>query len=193
MKNVSCQGCGEPTPSHDIISAGSIDAGYRQLCSQCFNAEMAERIGLDNFENVRFEPISVEDCVGHSHEFHFQLRLLGDIVALEAFEVSEGAPAGYEFQIIGNPDEDMFVLLGRMMQKIRRALSVKYIEDGEYGVQFAGEVVKGRITSDCNEFEQMPVMVIDGHEYSWEEFGRMLLSHEGWQFKLEIVDSDQEA
>lgn len=43
---------------------------------------------------------------------------------------------------------------------------------------------KMRITSDCNEFEQMPVMVIDGHEYSWEEFGQMLLSHEGWQFKL---------
>lgn len=86
----------------------------------------------------------------------------------------------------------MFTLLGKMIQKIRRSLSEKFIDDGDFGTQFAGDVVKGRIESDSNNFERMPVMVIDGREFSWEEFGRMLLTHEGWQFKLEIVDSSQE-
>lgn len=192
MNKVCCQSCGDSTSSYDIISTGSIEDGYRQLCSRCFNAEIAKRMGLDDFENQRFDPVKIEDCDGLPHEFHFQLRLLGNIVSLEAFEVAQGDPSGYSFQVIGDPDEDIFTLLGRMIQKIQRSLSVKYIEESDLGPQFSGQTVKGHITSDCNEFERMPVMVIDGREFSWEEFGRMLLTHEGWQFKLEIVDSSEE-
>ena len=32
----------------------------------------------------------------------------------------------------------------------------------------------------------------DGQEISWEDFGRMLMSFEGWQFKLEIFDRSHE-
>ncbi len=32
------------------------------------------------------------------------------------------------------------------------------------------------------------MLVIDGRDVSWEEFGRMLMTFEGFQFKLEIVD-----
>lgn len=192
MAEVKCQGCGESRPSFDIISVGSADSEYRQLCSRCFNNEMAERSGLECFENVRFEPVQIDDCTGQSHEFHFQTRLLGDIVALDAFELDDGVPAGYEFQVIGDPDEDMFGLLGRMIQKIRRALAVKFLEDGEYGLQIAGETVKGTIECDLSEVERTPLMLIDGREVSWEEFGRLLMSFEGWQFKLAIFDSSQE-
>jgi hypothetical protein len=34
--------------------------------------------------------------------------------------------------------------------------------------------------------------VIDGQEITWEQFGRMLMSFEGWQFKLEIYDRSKE-
>lgn len=34
----------------------------------------------------------------------------------------------------------------------------------------------------------MPLLVIDGQEVSWREFGRMLMTFEGWQFRMEIVD-----
>jgi hypothetical protein len=37
------------------------------------------------------------------------------------------------------------------------------------------------------------VLVIDGRRFSWERFGRMLLSFEGWQFRPEIVDRTEEA
>lgn len=30
----------------------------------------------------------------------------------------------------------------------------------------------------------------DGREVTWEQFGQMLMSYEGWQFKLEIKDRD---
>jgi hypothetical protein len=33
---------------------------------------------------------------------------------------------------------------------------------------------------------------MSGREISWEQFGRMLMSFEGWQFKLEIRDRSEE-
>jgi len=99
---------------------------------------MAARNGLEKFENVRFDPIKIADCVGQSHEFHFQLRLLGDFVALDAFEITQSVPTGYEFQLISAPDADMFSLLDRMIEKIRRTISVKFLEeDKNYGLQIA--------------------------------------------------------
>ena len=38
----------------------------------------------------------------------------------------------------------------------------------------------------------MPLLVIDGREVSWEEFGRMLMTFEEWQFWMEIVDESEE-
>jgi hypothetical protein len=39
--------------------------------------------------------------------------LLGPGVSLDAFELRNGEPAGYHFQIIGDPEDDLLVLLGR--------------------------------------------------------------------------------
>jgi hypothetical protein len=40
--------------------------------------------------------------------------------------------------------------------------------------------------------ERMPVLVIDGRDVSWEELGRMLMTFEGWQFRIEIRDRSEE-
>ena len=37
-----------------------------------------------------------------------------------------------------------------------------------------------------------PMLVIDGREISWEQFGRMVMGFEGWQFKFEIKDRSEE-
>jgi hypothetical protein len=34
------------------------------------------------------------------------------------------------------------------------------------------------------------MLVIDGQEVSWDEMGRMLMTFEGWQFRL-TADSDE--
>ncbi len=44
----------------------------------------------------------------------------------------------------------------------------------------------------------MPAMVarrfsfIDGREVTWDEFDRMLMCFEGWQFKLNLADKSEE-
>lgn len=192
MQQVQCEGCGESRPHYDIVSYGTTGQGCRQLCSRCFNAEVVKQTGQESFENVRFEPVGMLDNAGEWHKFHFRTRLLGNVVALDAFEVREGNPAGYQFQAVGDPDDDVLVLLGRLIEKIRRALSMQHLTDTEYGLQIADQTVRGRIEWDDSEVERTPLIVVDGREISWEEFGRMLMAFEGWQFKLEISDPSEE-
>jgi len=190
---ILCDGCGQIAPSYDIVNYGSIERGYRQLCSRCFNTEAAKIGGLEGFEHLKFEPVGLIDFTGEVHEFHFSTRLLGTTVALDAFELRGGHPAGYHFQIIGDPKEDLLVLLGRLIQKMRRALSTKHLTDGGHGLQIADHrIVRGRIEWDDAHDGRRPLLVIDGREIGWDEFGRMLMSFEGWQFKLNIVDKSDD-
>jgi hypothetical protein len=182
------------TPSHDITHYGSIEHGYKKLCSLCLNAEVANRCGLEEFENIRLEPIGITDSTGQTRDFHFVTRLMGDILSLNAFELQDGIPAGYQFQVLGDPEDDIFALLGRMVEKIRRALAVKYlVEDPKFGPQIAQQLVCGNIESDPSCDDRTPLLVIDGKEVTWEEFGQILMTFEGSQFKLELFDPSDEA
>lgn len=188
-----CSNCHRSVPNYDIINLGSIENGYRKLCGQCFNAEAAQLDGLERFEHLNFEPIRVVDCKGRAHDFHFRTHLFGAGVALDAFELRDGNPAGYHFQIIDNdPEADLMALFGRLVEKIRRALSIKHLKQGSLGLQVADQVVRGRIEWDEDEDGRVPLLVIDGREITWDQFGRMLMTFEGWQFKLEIFDKSEE-
>lgn len=192
-QQIRCDSCRQSTPSYDIVNYGSIERGYRRLCSQCFNGEAARAAGLEGFEHAKFEPVGLSDCAGEVHEFHFRTHLFGPGVALDAFEVRDGSPAGYHFQIIGDPADDLLVLLGRLIAKIRRALSVKHLVDGELGLQIGeNRVVRGKVESDRDYDGRTPLLIIDGREVTWAEFGRMLMSFEGWQFKLNLADKSEE-
>ena len=113
-----CESCGVPTPGYDTVHYGSTDGGYRRLCTRCFNAAVAELQGLVDFDNMRLEPVGITDCAGDPHRFHFRTRLMGPFVSLEAFELNETGPAGYQFQLCGDPQDDLFELLGKLIQKI---------------------------------------------------------------------------
>jgi hypothetical protein len=187
-----CQACGTAVPSYEIVNFGSADQSYRQLCSQCFNAEVARTHGLDDFENFRLDQIVLRDYAGKAHEFHFRTHLLGTMVSLEAFEVKRGAPSGYQFQILGDPDEEILSLLARLIERMRRALAIRHLKKSRYGLQIAEQTVRARIGSDERSAERTPMLTIDGREVSWEEFGRMLTTFEGWQFRMEIADRSEE-
>jgi hypothetical protein len=188
-----CEACGTAVPSYDLVSYGSIERGYRELCTSCFNAEAASVLGLERFEHVQLQPIVMTDCAGEKHEFHFGIRLLGDVKALEAFELKAGVPGGYQFEILGEPDDDPLPLLGNLIERMRRSLSVRYLVSDEDGAHIAGQTVCGRIEWDASGEGWVPLLVIDGQEVPWDEFGRMLMSFEGWQFRVAIRDRSEEA
>ncbi len=74
---IRCDGCSQTTPSYDIVHYGSMEQGYRQLCSRCFNTEVAQLAGLQGFEDAKFEAVGLADCSGELHEFHFRTHLFG--------------------------------------------------------------------------------------------------------------------
>jgi hypothetical protein len=189
---VSCDACGRAVPAYDVVNYGSIEQGHRELCSRCFNVEVASALGLERFEHVRLHPIVMTDCAGQRHEFHFQMRLLGAMVTLDAFELRAGAPGGYQFQILGKPNDEPLFLLSHLIERMRRSLSIKHLVRSKYGMQIADQTVCGRIEWDESADGRVPLLVIDGQEVSWEELGRMLMSFEGWQFRLVIRDRSEE-
>ena len=62
----------------------------------------------------------------------------------------------------------------------------------EHGLQIADQTVCGQIDWDAAHDGRVPLLVIDGEEVSWDEFGRMLMTFEGWQFRMEIADRSEE-
>jgi hypothetical protein len=83
--------------------------------------------------------------------------------------------------------------LGRLVEKIHRTLATKYIEESQYGLRVKDMDVKGRIEADLSvkadlNGQRLPMLVIDGREVSWEKFGAMLMTFEGSQFKLQMLD-----
>jgi hypothetical protein len=52
--------------------------------------------------------------------------------------------------------------------------------------------VRGRIGWDETQVGRLPLVVIDGKKVSWEDLGQVLMSMEGWQFRLDIADPSEE-
>ncbi|MBG6075357.1 hypothetical protein [Polaromonas sp. CG_9.11] len=188
-----CQRCGNHVASHEVIHY-TAESGSQEFCTKCFNADVAERSGIDNFDNHGIDPISLLDVAGVSHIFHFRTRLMGaDMVVLEAFELEVGTPSGYRFQMVADPYEDRFTQLGRLVQKIRRSLAIGYLADTAHGLQIKDMEVRGHIEADLSDEGSLfdsraPMLIIDGREVTWKEFGHMLMTFEGYQFKLQIAD-----
>ena len=193
MQPITCEACRQPTPAHDVVNYGSEQGGLRQLCGRCFNECAAEHLGLEDFEHVQLEPIRMVDARGVSHEFQFRTRLFGPGLAIDALELVDGSPGGYEFQVIGEHDDDPLALLGKLVAKMRRALSLTHLEESELGPQVNNRmVVRGRVDCDLDAPGHTPSVVIDGREFTWEAFGQMVATFEGWQFKLEFKDRSEE-
>jgi hypothetical protein len=186
-----CDTCRQEIAVCDSVHYGSTEAGYRLLCSRCFNEEVARQGDLD-FQHVQFDPVEMPDSAGATHQFHFRVHLLGDQVALNAFELKDGAPRGYEFQVLGDAEADLFSLMAQMIERMRRALAMRHLQKERGQFHIADMTARGHITWDSDEDGRVPLLVIDGHEITWDDFGRMLMTFEGFQFKLEIHDKSEE-
>ena len=197
IKKDRCAFCGEAVPRYSTIYV-SVDKKYHCSCLKCYNSNMAEYSDID-FEHVELEPVILKDFEDVDHKFHFTVRHLGDRVGTDAFEIKDGQRSGYEFSYIGDIDEEIFTLFAKLVERMLRGLHQKHIEwsDTTNNWQITKEdVVRAQITSDLESYEDYgghpPLIIIDGKEIKWEDFGRMLMTYEGFNFKLEIFDRSDE-
>lgn len=191
MHDVPCEQCRIAVPNFEMTYFGSSDTGYRNLCSRCCNEEVARQAGV-KFDHVAFQPVDMADARGNPHHFHFVLRHLGSMLWLESLEVKGRERIGYEFRVHGVADADPFQLMQRLLERMRRDLAIVYLAEGELGLGIAGTTVRGQISCDPEAADRLPVLVIDGQEVSWDQFGRMLMTFEGWRFHLDIQDPSDE-
>jgi hypothetical protein len=185
-----CCECGKTTHGRDsvCVSSGSKETG-RLLCCACYNREIAERVGI-TFQHPDFKPMELVDANGIEHRFFFATRLLGDKLCIDAYEESL---EGYEFQVLGDALDDPMERFQELLGKMRRALNRRHLVYEEGRRHISGEsVVRGRISWDDETDGLVPLLSIDGRPVTWNEFGRMLMTFEGWQFRLEIFDISDE-
>jgi len=189
MSNETCSACGTKVASYNGVLL-SAKEGTRFLCSRCYNETVAEYLGLD-YEHVAFEPVTLEDRDGMPHTFQFRTRVFSDQLSLEALET--GPQEGYEFAVIADAEQDLFVTFRQLFERIRRELGRRHIESEGEGYRIAdAAVVRGQITSDPDAFDRLPLLIIDGRPATWEELGRMVSPYEGFRFKLEFFDRSEE-
>jgi hypothetical protein len=189
MSDQTCSACGTQVASYDGVLL-SAKEGARFLCSRCYNETVAEYLGLD-YEHVAFDPVTLEDRDGISHTFQFRTHVFSDQLSLEALET--GPQEGYDFSVIADAEQDLFVTFRRLFERIRRELGHKHIEKAAKGYQITDAgVVRGQISSDPDAFDRMPLLIIDGKPVTWDALGRMLSPYEGFRFKLEIFDRSEE-
>jgi hypothetical protein len=191
-KKERCGDCGNEASTYDGVYLANGDTS-RFLCSRCYNKSISEAIGL-NFDHLSFHPIVLTDKDGTDHIFHFQTRLFGDKVNIQALEIQDGKPKGYEFAIHGDTEDDLFALFAKLVDRLNRELERKHIEPSDltrYSITNE-DIVRGRITWDDETDGEVPCLIIDGKELSWYEFGKMLMTYEEFHFKLEIFEGNEE-
>ncbi len=187
-----CDACGKATAALERVCF-SRGEEKRFLCIKCFNEAIGNERGVD-FHHPSFDPVTLKDRNNKRHTFHFQTRLFGDHVTIEALEIQKDEPKGYQYSTCGDAEDDLSALFEDLVARIRRELQRKHIENSDLTrFQIAkGDTLRGRITWDDETDGEVPCLVIDGKELSWHEVGRMLMTYEGFHFKLEIFEGSEE-
>jgi len=144
--------------------------GYRiqAALSSLLQYEAATAAGHDD-SSTWSSNRATTDSAGKPHEFHFRTFSWRG-VALDAFELRDGNPAATSFRSSPSPRKTNS-RCSPTDRKLRRALAVKHIADGELGLRITETlVVRGLIDWDAEQGGSTPLLVIDGREVSWDEF-----------------------
>lgn len=194
MPTDQCDECGQMKPAFGFTHLTSEAGGVgRKLCSECCNREYMLRAGLPELETVDFEPLSCRDCAGKKHIFYFVVHMSTGL-GIKAFELVDGAPGGYQFFVLEPPQTAVRKAHDKLVKKIEAGLSVRYLRSSDFPGSGArqnrlyvkGTAVNGRIDESD---DGSPVVVVDGRQYSWEEFGQFLTPFNGFDFRLECFDT----
>lgn len=162
-----------------------------RLCLNCYNLMMTDMLGVEAISYP--EGVTIQDGQGKPHQFWLRKRLDPIGVIMEAEEREGG---GYQFTVHGELDVDQGQLFLDLIAKAERGMAEIYIKKGEFpnGQHYHSLMnnrLVGRIDSDLSD-DQMPLVSVNGQSYTWDEVGKMLMSYEGFQVKLEMFDRFEE-
>ncbi len=180
-----CGVCGKSLRPNDSISVA--DVGER--CYRCFNEELADRLGIA-FDNTPIAPIVVADADGVRHRFEIRSLLVGTGHAMYAREgKSRDAAGGYRFEILGDLEANAQDLVELLRERIRQGLSARHVQQNEQGWQLTpAHRLSGVIEWDPDTEGGLPLLIVDGRTFTWDQVGRMLMTFEGCTLNAVVED-----
>lgn len=183
-----CEVCHEVEASVRLTDGDMVN----RYCMDCFSDINARELGIA--QEVIPEEIIVQDFQGVRRHFNVVKRILPNDFFLEA---EEGIQYGYHFAVHGAVDVDQQLLFQQLHMKVKQGVSKQYLTEETFPMsatkylQMSSEEMVGRISSS-EDYDPEPLLIIDGKPISWEELGKVVLGHEGFQFKLTIKDITDE-
>lgn len=174
--------------AHDTTELGG--CGFH--CGRCAAEAVAEVTGK-KFHYVDIEPITLVNAAGRRCLFHFQYLTNGPTPSLQAVEFQDGVAHGYEAAVLAEPGESSVSLIGRLLDKLHRLLARSDVVEAPeltLGLSMTSSEIRGLIAYD--EESDGSFAVVDGRRLDWETLGQLLLSHEGFHFRLELRDPTDE-
>jgi hypothetical protein len=167
-----CGACGATLGPSETIHV----LGEGPRCYPCFNRKIAERVGVD-FAEPQFQPVVLEDPDGIPHTFLIRSILVPTGHELEAVEKTETDRPEYRFAVLGDFDADRGSS-SRLFAIMREAVARRHVRRSEFGWQLTSDQsLVGRIEWDPESEARLPLVVIDGKAFSWEEVGHMRRWH----------------
>lgn len=187
-----CQICGKRPEYEGMVH---LTVGENEppeiMCKDCYNKYASDMYGIDNYTDFEKEKVFT-DCDGIEHSFIIEKTIHPISIGWEAKEYLDDENIGYSFEVYQEFDESSINAINRLYKKIEKGLSKKFIEKseslGREFFTFKDNVAEGRIEWDDNYDGEAPKLVIDGKEFTLHDFGKMMMSCEGWNFRLEIIE-----
>lgn len=181
-----CGLCGKILRPYDSISVAQVG----ERCHRCFNEELAQRLGVD-FDNTPIAPIVVTDVDDVRHRFEIRSMLVPTGHAMYAREITKrDARGGYRFEILGDFETDARDLLKLLRERIRQGLSVRHVQETDHGWQLTqAHRLSGVIEWDSETEGALPLLIVDGRTFTWDQIGRMMMTFEGFTLNAVVEDT----
>lgn len=99
---------------------------------------------------------------------------------------------GYRFAILGDFETDARDLFKRLRERIHQGLSVRHVEKSEHGWQLTqAHRLSGVIEWDPETEGALPLLIVDGRTFTWDQIGRMLMTFEGFTLNAIVEDTSE--
>ena len=156
---------------------------FVSLCQDCHNEFVAQTLRMGSPEDIT-KKLSFIGKDGKTYNFAIEFEIFPTDKLLTATEIGKTKRMT---DVFGALDADAYEMLETLKKRIKKLVSVKYIDDDGY---FAKNKAVGYV--EYNLERERHEIIIDGKPYSWSEIEKNISAHEGWKIKIEFADHGDE-
>ena len=174
-----CAACNQASK----VNIGISGTAFVSLCHDCHNELVAQTLGMDSPEDIPKKLSFIGKC-GKTYNFAIDFEIFPTGKLLTATEIGKTKRMT---DVYGTPDADAYEMLEILKKRIKKLVSVKYVNDDGY---FAKNKAVGYV--EYNLERERHEIIIDGKPYTWSELEKNVSAHEGWKVKIEFADHGDE-